>query len=50
MSRTLSRAFLNATAVGIMTHGFRGLGSLGHIDDWIRSHYGGHFQYLTTQG
>jgi len=50
MSRTLSRAFLNATAVGIMTHGFRSLGSLGHVEDWIRSQYGGHFQYLTIQG
>ncbi|KIK08735.1 hypothetical protein K443DRAFT_128192 [Laccaria amethystina LaAM-08-1] len=50
MSRTLSRAFLNATAVGIMTHGFRSLGSLSHVEDWIRSQYGGHFQYLTIQG
>lgn len=50
MSRTLSRAFLNATAVGIMTHGFRSLGSLGDVEVWIRSQYGGHFQYLTIQG
>ncbi|KAK7043591.1 hypothetical protein VNI00_008202 [Paramarasmius palmivorus] len=49
MAFSMPRFLLHSVAVAIMTYGFNSLDKMS-IDEWIRSQYGGHYQYLTIQG
>ncbi|ESK96844.1 conserved fungal protein [Moniliophthora roreri MCA 2997] len=49
MPFSLGPFLLHSVAVSIMYYGFSSLDQM-PIDGWIRSQYGGHYQYLTIQG
>ncbi|KAJ8078675.1 hypothetical protein PM082_012958 [Marasmius tenuissimus] len=49
MSFPVARTLFHSVAVSVMIYGYRSLHTMS-IDEWIRSQYGGHFQYLTIQG
>ncbi|KAF9264778.1 hypothetical protein L218DRAFT_1076233 [Marasmius fiardii PR-910] len=49
MALTVITTLFHSIALSIMIYGYKGLHTMS-IDEWIRSQYGGHFQYLTIQG
>jgi hypothetical protein len=49
MAFYMPRFLLHSVSVAIVTYGFNSLDKMS-IDEWIRSQYGGHYQYLTIQG
>lgn len=50
MSGKVGRILLHSVGAATMLYGYKSLGRLGNFDEWIRSQYGGHSQYLTIDG